>query len=272
MPENQNELEGIKIIFPLEHLSKFILNLDTLLINCKIELILKWSKNCVLTSQATRTFKAGPPALAEVPTISVPSDLKFNITDCKLYVPVVALQSEYENKLYEQLKTGFTMTVEWNKYTSQVLINQQATNNLNYLIDPTFNNVGRLFILAFENEEDRSSFSKYYKPTVEIKDYNVLIDQKPFYEMPIKSKEEAYKAITELVRNDDYMTGNLLDFGYHGTYYKLIEIDLNRQDIDLKNQQINIIGKLQQEVAIFVIIEDQQQTSLKFLQNSLTIV
>ena len=67
----------------------------------------------------------------------------------------------------------------WNKYRSQV-INQTATNNLNYLIDPTFNNVNRLYVLVFENEEDRSSYVKYYTLSVEIKDYNVLIDQQPF--------------------------------------------------------------------------------------------
>ena len=74
-------------------------------------------------------------------------------------------------------------------YRSQV-INQSATNNLNYLIDPNFNNVDSLFVLAFENEEDRARFSKYYTPTVEIKGYNILIDQQPFYEIPIKNKQE----------------------------------------------------------------------------------
>ena len=110
--------------------------------------------------------------------------------------------------MYEQLKEGFTIPVVWYKYRSQIY-NQTANNNLNYLIDPTVNNAERLFVLAFENEEDRSSFSKYYTPTVEIKDYNVLIDQKPFFEIPIKNKEETYQAITELIRSNDYTTGNL---------------------------------------------------------------
>ena len=61
--------------------------------------------------------------------------------------------------------------------------------------------------------------------TVEIKDYNVLINQKPFFEIPIKSKEETYQAITELTRNSDYTTGNLLDYEYSSTHYKLIAID-----------------------------------------------
>ena len=98
------------------------------------------------------------------------------------------------------------------------MINQSATNNLNYLIDPTFKNVRRLFILAFKNEEDGSSFEKCYTSTVEITDYNVLIDQQPFYEIPIKNKEETYKATTELIRDGDFTTGNSLDDKYFSTH------------------------------------------------------
>ena len=80
-------------------------------------------------------------------------------------------------------------------------------------MDPTFNNINILFVLAFENEEDRSSFEKCYTPTVEIKDYNVMLDvREPFYEILIKNKEETYKAITELVRDGDFTTGNYLNY------------------------------------------------------------
>ena len=106
-----------------------------MLINAETELILKWSQNCVLTEKATRAaIAAGDDPAAEPPVdeINRPKDLKFNITDCKLYVPVVTLQKEYENKLYEELKTGITIDFTWSKYRSQV-INQTATNNLNYL-------------------------------------------------------------------------------------------------------------------------------------------
>ena len=89
------------------------------------------------------------------------------------------------------------------RYRTQI-INQPATNNLNFLIDPTFNNVNTLFVLAFPNDEDRSSFSKYYMPNVEIKDYNVLIDLQPFYDIPIKNKEKTYKNIIELFNQDNY--------------------------------------------------------------------
>ena len=174
-------------------------NLDILLINTEIELTLKWTQDCVLTEKVHRVAIAegdDPATEPAVNAINVPFDLKFNVTDCKLYVPVVTLQAECQNKLFEKLKTGITIDFTRSKYRTQV-INQAATNNLNYLIDPTFNNVNRLFILAFEDEEDRTSYFKYYTPTDEIKDYNVLIDQQPFYEIPIKNKEETYKAITE---------------------------------------------------------------------------
>ena len=160
-------------------------------------------------------------------------------------------EAEYENKLYEELKTGITVTVAWNKYRCQV-INQTATNNLNYLIDPTFNNVNRLLVLVIENEEDRSSYSKYYAPTVEIKDYNVLIDQKLFFEIPFKHKEETYQTVTEWVKNGDYTKGSLLDYDYFSTHYKLIAIDLSKQDTNLAKQQINFIGKLEQDATIFL--------------------
>ena len=97
-----------------------------------------------------------------------------------MYIPVVTLSAENDNKLLEQLKTGFKRTIKWNKYRSE-MSNQTKYNNLNYLIDPTFANVNRLFVLSFENEDDRTSFSKYYVPKIEIKDFNVLIDGKQFF-------------------------------------------------------------------------------------------
>ena len=91
--------------------------------------------------------------------------------------------------------------------------NQTKNNNLNYLIDPTSTNVNRLFVLSFENENDRNSFSKYYVPKVEIKDFNVLIDGKPFFEIPVKNKKKHFiiEQIIEMSKNNDYTTGNLLD-------------------------------------------------------------
>ena len=122
------------------------------------------------------------------------------------------------------------------------------------------------------NEEDRNSFSKYYTPTIEITDYKVILNGEPFYEIPIKNKEETYKTITELIRNDILRTGNEFNFKYFCEHYKLIAIDLSRQKSDFKNQQINFTGKLEQHATIFFITEEKEITGLEFLQNSLTIV
>ena len=94
------------------------------------------------------------------------------------------------------------------------MTNQTKTNNLNYLNDPTFNKVNRIFALSFQNEEDRTSFSKYYTPKVEIKDFNVLIDGKSFFNMPVKNKEEVYEKTVEISKNNDYTIGSLLDYEY----------------------------------------------------------
>ena len=83
--------------------------------------------------------------------------------------------------------------------------NQTKNNNLYYLIDPIFTNVNRLFVLSFQSENGRTSFSDYYVPKVEIKKFNVLIDAKPFFEIPVKIKEEAYEAIIEMGKNNDYL-------------------------------------------------------------------
>ena len=107
---------------------------------------LRWSKNCVLTSKATRNQIAAEVGSPLVPAINAPTNAGFGITDCKLYVPVISLSAKYENKLYEQLKEGFTINTSWNKYRCQIT-NQTATNNLNYLIDPVFDGrVHRLFV------------------------------------------------------------------------------------------------------------------------------
>ena len=221
---------------PLRYLSKSFRALDIPLINCEISLDLRWNKNCVLTSKATRNQIAAQDDKLLVPAINNPTNAEFLITDCKLYVPVVTLSAGNENKLLEQLKTRFKITVLWNKYRSQIS-NQTVNNNSNYLIDPTFTKVNRLFVLAFENEEHRSSFSDYYVPKIEIKDFNVLINQKPFFDIPVKNKEETYQAITELIRYSDYIMGNLLDYEYFSTHYKLIAISLSEQT-ELENPDL----------------------------------
>ena len=240
---NKKTKENLNIVVPLKHLSNFWGRLDMPLINCEISLTLTWSEKCVLTDITTKAATAAQWDNPARPAINAPST--FKITDTKFYVPVVTLSTEDDNNFLKQLKSGFKRTIKWNKYRSE-MTNQTKTNNLNYLIDPTFNKVNRLFVLSFENEEDRTYFSKYYTPKVEIKDFNVLIDGKSFFDMPVKNKE-AYEKIMSMSKNSDYTTGNLLDYEYFSEHYKLIAIDLSKQteleNSDLK-QQINVINKL----------------------------
>ena len=136
------------------------------------------------------------------PAIVAPTGLEFQIKDTKLYVPVVTLSKENDIKLLEKLKSGYKKTMKWNKYRWQMTI-QNNNNNFN-LIDPTFTNANILFVLSFERIEEnnvkkdrRDSFAHYCVRKVQIKDFNVLIDGKTFFDLAVKNKEEAYEKIIE---------------------------------------------------------------------------
>ena len=155
---------------------------------------------------------------------------------------------------------------------------QPQINNLNYLIDPTFTKVNRLFVLSFERikednvkKDQRDSFSHYYAPNVEIKDFNVLIDWKSFFELPVKNEEETYEKIIEMSRNNDCAAGNLVDSAYFKEHNRLIAVDLSKQTKVKGQQQINFIEKLERQAhgaTMFFIIEKSEETTLKFLRNS----
>ena len=170
-----------------------------------------------------RQIDAGPPVVNGTTTGAT-----LAINDCKLYVPVVSLSKDDEIKLLTNLKYGFTKEIIWNKYKSQ-MTTEAINNNLNILIDPTFTNINRLFFLAYgQDNKDRQSFSRLYLPNVMVKDYNVIIDKLAFFHLPIKTEEEAYEKIIDISRNNEYTTGNLLDYDYFKKYYKLIVIDLSK--------------------------------------------
>ena len=139
-----------------------------LLINCEINLILTWSADCVINYTNISN---------QIPT--------FPITEVNLYVPVVTLSIQDNAKLLTQLKSDVKMTISWNKYLSKPELLAQSPN-LNHLVEPSFQGVNRLFVLAFENDAQRTSNKRYYLPNVEIKDYNVMIDGKNFFDQPVK--------------------------------------------------------------------------------------
>ena len=151
-------------------------------------------------------------------------------------------------KFLENIKHRFKIIISWNKYRSEIKI--QPKNNKYLITDPTFTNTNRLFVSLFKscnNDPTTGSFDKYYMPLVEIKDFNALIDNKPFFDQPVKNKQEAYEKPIEMSRNDPYTTRNLLDLSYYQNYYKVIDIDLSRQKNASIPQQINFAGQLEED-------------------------
>ena len=180
----------VEIMDPLIYLSNFWRTLEMPLINCEIELILDWSANCFIIYTDINN---------QVP--------KFTITETNLYVPVLTLSTQDNSKVLPQLKNGFKKTITWNKYLAKPkLVAQNA--NLNHLIEPSFQGINRRFILAFENDDQRISNKRYYIPNVEIKDYNVMIDGKNFFDQPVRNHKVTYENIRKIAigQGDDYTT------------------------------------------------------------------
>ena len=146
-----NNSGKIELAIPLKYFGNFWRALNIPLISCEVSLELKWNKTCVITSQQIGVN------LDRGNTVA-PTNSTLAINDCKLYIPVVTLSKDDEIKSLTNLKSGFTREIEWNKYRSQ-MATKAINNNLNILIDPTFTNVNRLFVLAYQNADDRQSFS-----------------------------------------------------------------------------------------------------------------
>ena len=133
-----------------------------------------------------------------------------------------------------------------------------------------------MFVFSFKNGNDdsmRDSFHKYYILLVEMKDFNASIDNKRFIDQTVKNKKEEREKLVEMSKNDHYPTGNLLHYLYHQIYRKLISIDLSRQANTSIRQQINFVGKLEEDdgVTIFFIVEKQQKTIPSFSLDSLIV-
>ena len=252
-PAADNE-KDVEIMVTLKYLSNFWRTLEMPLINCEVNLILTWSSTCVITNSTG----AGTPD---------------EITDTKLYVPVVTLSTKGNAKLLQQLKSAFKRVINWNKYLSKPELLRQNPN-LNYLIEPSFQGVNRLFILAFENDTQRTSHSGYYLPNVDIKNYNIVINGENFFDQPIKSKKITYNNIGKIDTGygDDYTTDCLLDYPYFIETYKIIAVDLSKQkalDFDPKAiPQINFATNLDRagNTRVYFILEEAKETVLDFSQ------
>ena len=257
-PNDDNE-KDFEIMVPLKYLSNFWRTLEMPLINCEVNLILTWSSNCVITN-STGTGR-------------------FAITDTKLYVPVVTLSTQENTKLLQQLKLVFKRVINWNKYLSKPeLLAQNA--DLNHLVEPNIQGVYRFFILAFENDKPRTSHSGYYLPNVEIKDHNIVINGENFFDQPIKNNKITYENITKITtgQGDDYTAGCLLDYPYFKDTYKMIAVDLSKQQVLNSNpraiQQINFTASLDRagNTRIYFIFEEAKETVLDFSQGTVKVL
>ena len=242
--------KDVEIMVLLKYLSNFWRTLEMPLINCEVSLILTWASRCVLIATAVQNQAA-----------------TFEITDTKLYFPVVTLSTQENTKPLQQLKSGFKRVINWNKYLSKPELLAQNPN-LNHLVEPSFQGINRLFVLAFENDDDRTSDDEYYLPTVEIKDYNIVINGENFFDQPIKNNKITYDNIRKIAtgQGDDYTTGCLLDYQYFKDTYKRIAVDLSKQqvlDADPRAiQQINFTANLDRagNTRVYFILEEAKET------------
>ena len=162
-----NGTKNVEILVLLKYLSNW-----RTLINCEINLDLNWSENCII-----------------VATNVAAQSTTFSITDTKLYVPVATLSTQDNAKLLEQLKSGFKRKINWNKHQPKVSA-ERINQYLDLLIGPSFHGVNRLFVLPFENEAQQTSYKRYYLPTREIKNCNVIIYGQNVFDQPIRNNKK----------------------------------------------------------------------------------
>ena len=240
-----------KIAVPLKYLSNFWRSLEMSLINCKVELSLKWYGNCILSSAGTATT--------------------FAITDTKLYVPVVTLKTEDNVKLSKLLNEGFKRSVYWNK--NKIIFKNYDNEYIRERLDASFQGVSRLFVLAYARGDgvtNENSYRKYFLPRLKIKNYNIEIDGRNFYDQPINDSIKQYDEIRKIStgQGDDYTTGCLLGFAYFEKNYRLIAADLSKQkalDEDPKAiQQIIFTEKTDNTIRVYYVFEQPKETILEF--------
>ena len=152
--------------------------------------------------------------------------------------------------------------------------------NSNHLIEPSFQGVNKLFVLAFENDAQRTSNERFCIPNVEIKDHNVMIDGKNFFDQPVNNDKVTYDNIRKIATGprDGYTIGCLLDYIYFKKYYKMIAIDLRKQqalDTDPKAiQQINYTANLDRagNARFYFILEQAKETVFEFSQGTVKVL
>ena len=251
---------SIKVVVPLNYLSNFFRSLAMPLVNCKIKLNLTWKKECVLSNQAAAVFI---------------------INDTKMYVPVDTLSKEDNKDFIEQQNKGFQRSIYWNEYKTKEKDEDANVNNFKYIaLDPSFQGVNRLFVMAYNNANDqpnRNGQQKYYLPRITLNKYNVIIDGRNFYNNEIESDIEKYRELKKVMisKGEDYTTGSLLDYNYFKKHYKLVAIDLSKQKelvVDPRAiQQIEFKYMLGTDSTIYWVLEKSKETILEFYKGTVKV-
>ena len=188
---------NVKDVVPLKYLSNFFRSLEMPLINCKIKLNLTWKKEFVLSTDNGNAV--------------------FIINDTKLYVPVVTLSKEDNKDFIEQQNKGFQLSVYWNGYKTKEINENADANVFKYInLDPSFQGVNRLFVMAYNraNNQPTRNGQRKYLPRIDLEKYNVIINGRNFYDNPIESDIEKCRELKKVMigTGEDYTTGSLLDF------------------------------------------------------------
>ena len=230
-----------------------------ILINSKVYLELNWIEDYVLSS--------------------IGDTAKFAITDAKLHVPIVTLSTKDSTNLAKQLNEGFKRSVYWNSYETKPAKVIEQGKNLYELLNASFQGVKRLFVLAYSianggHDEAGIKDKKYFLPRGEIKNYNVLIDGRNFYDQPINDLIKQYDEIRKLSTGygDDYATGCLLDYAYFKDNYRLMAVDGSKQKaLDPDPRAIQQIvfqgvvgGENNTKIRLYTTLEQSKETILEF--------
>ena len=255
---------NVKVVVPSKYLSNIFRSLEMPLINCKIKLNLTWKKECALSTDT--------------------GEAVFIINDTKLYVPVVTLSKADNKDFIEQQNKGIQRSIYWNKYKTKEQIVDIDNNNANIVryisLDPSFQGVNRLFVMAYSrlaNQPTRDNRRKYYLSRIDLNKYNFNIDGRNFYDNPIESDTEKYRELKKVMigNGEDYTTGSLLDYNYFKNHYKLVAVDLSKQkelDADPRAiQQIEFKYMLGTNSTIYWLLEKSKETILEFYKGTVNV-
>ena len=174
-----------------------------------------------------------------------------------------------------------SLEIYWNKYKTKEINEKADANVFKYInLDPSFQGVNRLFVMAYNRANDqptRNGQQKYYLPRISLNKYNVIIDGRNFYDNPIESDIEKYRELKKVMigKGEDYSTGSLLDFNYFLKHYKLIAVDLSKQkelDADPRAiQQIEFKYMLGTNSTIYWVLEKSKETILEFYKGTVKV-